>query len=60
MTLRHGDPGLAPHTERSPLNFPLILAERANGALDMMKYTDGFDCVVTRPTTLYGRSGSYY
>ncbi|KAK5414828.1 hypothetical protein LTR21_011129 [Exophiala xenobiotica] len=60
MTLRHGDPGLAPHTEQSPLNFPPILAERANGALNMMKYTDDFDCVVTRPTTLYGRSGSYY
>ena len=59
-TLRHGEPGLAPHTEQSPLNFPPILTERVHGALDMMKLTDDFDCVVTRPTTLYGRSGSYY
>ncbi|KIW20035.1 hypothetical protein PV08_00610 [Exophiala spinifera] len=60
MTPRHGDPSLAPHTEESPLNFPAILGERAIGALDMMKYTDDFDCVVTRPTTLYGRSSSFY
>ncbi|KIW48325.1 uncharacterized protein PV06_00927 [Exophiala oligosperma] len=61
MTPRHGDPDLAPHTEESPLNFPPVLGERANGALDMMtKYTKDFDCVITRPTTLYGRSSSFY
>ncbi|KAI1627523.1 hypothetical protein EDD37DRAFT_656416 [Exophiala viscosa] len=59
-TLRHGDPDLAPHTESSPLNYPPILAERCDGALKMLKFTDDFDCVITRPTTLYGRSSSYY
>lgn len=59
-TPKDGDPGLAPHTEDSPLNPPPILAERCNGALEMTKFTDDFDCVVTRPTTLYGRSSSYY
>lgn len=56
----YGDPALAPHTEDSPLNPPAILVKRTESALHMFTYTDLFDCVVTRPTTLYGRSGSYY
>jgi len=59
-TLRDGEPGLAPHTEDSPLNPPALLARRAECALSMLSYTEDFDAVVTRPTTLFGRSGSYY
>jgi nucleoside-diphosphate-sugar epimerase len=61
MTSMHGDPNLAPHTETSPMNPPELLRPRTNAALDMLtNHADDFDCVVTRPTTLYGRSGSYY
>jgi nucleoside-diphosphate-sugar epimerase len=57
----HGVPGLEAHTETSPLNPPDLLRPRTEAALDMLtNHTDDFDCVVTRPTTLYGRSGSHY
>lgn len=59
-TLRHGDPGLAPHTEESPLNPPALLKRRTQCALSMFEHTNEFDAVVTRPTTIYGRSGSWY
>lgn len=61
MTPMHGEEGLAPHTETSPLNPPDLLRPRTDAATDMLtNHTEDFDCVVTRPTTLYGRSGSHY
>ena len=59
-TLKHGEEGLAPHTEESLLNSPCPLRKRTAAALTLFEYTELFDCVVTRPSTLYGRSGSYY
>ncbi|EXJ86841.1 hypothetical protein A1O3_03795 [Capronia epimyces CBS 606.96] len=60
-TLRHGEAGLAPHTEESPLRPPPILVPRCESGVHILTaYTDEFDCVVTRPTTLYGRSSSFY
>ncbi|KAL2419249.1 hypothetical protein ABEF95_002112 [Exophiala dermatitidis] len=59
-TLRHGDVGLAPHTEDSPLNPPALLRRRTECALSMFNHTSDFDAVVTRPTTVFGRSGSWY
>lgn len=61
MTPMHGEEGLAPQTEMSPLNPPDFLRPRTDAATDMLtNHTEDFDCVVTRPTTLYGRSGSHY
>lgn len=60
-TPMHGEVGLAPHTETSPLNPPDILRPRTEAATDMLlAHGADFDCVVTRPTTLFGLSGSYY
>ncbi len=59
-TLKHGEDGLVPHTEDSPLHPPSLLTRRTRAALSMFEYKESFDCVVTRPTTLYGRSGSFY
>ncbi|KEF55849.1 uncharacterized protein A1O9_07429 [Exophiala aquamarina CBS 119918] len=57
----HGEADLEAHTETSPLNPPDLLRPRTEAALDMLiNHTGDFDCVVTRPTTLYGRSGSHY
>jgi nucleoside-diphosphate-sugar epimerase len=59
--LLHGDDGLKPDTEDSPLNPPDLLKPRTDAATDMLSnHTEEFDCVVTRPTTLWGYSGSYY
>ncbi|EXJ73266.1 uncharacterized protein A1O5_03026 [Cladophialophora psammophila CBS 110553] len=61
MTPMHGEEGLEPHTENSPLNPPDLLRPRTKAAMDMLTtHVKDFDCVVTRPTTLYGCSGSYY
>lgn len=59
-TLRHGDAALAPHTEDSPLDPPAMLQRRTQCALSMFNHTADFDAVVTRPTTVFGRSGSWY
>ncbi|KIW17993.1 hypothetical protein PV08_02279 [Exophiala spinifera] len=59
-TLRHGDPALAPHTEDSPLNSPAMLQKRTQCSLSMFNHAVDFDAVVTRPTTVFGRSGSWY
>ncbi|KAL4963168.1 NAD-dependent epimerase/dehydratase family protein [Aspergillus stella-maris] len=56
----HGDDGLAPHTEESPLNPPPILASRTRMSLDTLKHTDAFLPVLVRPTNVFGRSASYY
>ena len=55
-----GSDDLSPHTEESPLRAPPFLAPRASNALNIFNHTDLFDAVVVRPTTLYGRSGSFY
>jgi nucleoside-diphosphate-sugar epimerase len=60
MGLRHGQVGLAPHTEESPLNPPPLLVPRTAAAQQMFGFDDEFDCIVVRPTTLFGRSSSYY
>ncbi|KIW74956.1 hypothetical protein Z517_11727 [Fonsecaea pedrosoi CBS 271.37] len=59
-TARHGDPNLAPHTEDSPLNPPALLANRTQCAMSMFSHTEAFDAVITRPTTIFGRWGSWY
>lgn len=51
---------LSPHTESSPLKPPAFAVPRAENAVKVFEYPELFDAVVTRPTTLYGRSGSYY
>ncbi|KAL4957604.1 hypothetical protein BDW69DRAFT_200452 [Aspergillus filifer] len=56
----HGDAGLSPHTEESPLNPPPILANRTRMSLDTLSNTDAFLPVLVRPTNVFGRSASYY
>lgn len=59
--LLHGEEGLKPYTEESALNPPDLLKPRTEAAVDMLNnHTQEFDCVATRPTTLWGYSGSYY
>lgn len=60
LTLRADSPDLAPHTEASPLNPPDVLAPRAFNATKVFENTDLYDAVVLRPTTVFGRSSSYY
>ncbi|GAP88747.1 putative NAD-dependent epimerase dehydratase [Rosellinia necatrix] len=60
VTARHGDAGLAPHTEDSPLDPPALVAGRARCALEALGHPDLFDGVVVRPTPLFGYGGSYY
>lgn len=60
MTERGDSPDLAAHTERSPLNPPSIIAPRTYNAIKVFDHTDVFDAAVLRPTTVFGRSGSYY
>ncbi|KIY00650.1 uncharacterized protein Z520_03313 [Fonsecaea multimorphosa CBS 102226] len=60
MGLRHQQIGLAPHTEESALNPPPLLVPRTAAARQMFSFSSEFDCIVTRPTTLFGRSSSYY
>ncbi|OTA89075.1 hypothetical protein M434DRAFT_113682 [Hypoxylon sp. CO27-5] len=58
----HGSPGLAPHTEESPLRpTPMdVLAERTYGTLKILEHTDLFDAAVLRPTPVFGYDSSYY
>ncbi|KAH7264683.1 uncharacterized protein BKA55DRAFT_590197 [Fusarium redolens] len=60
MTGLHGTPGLAPHTEESPLNGPEMLKERTTNSAKVFDYTDLFDAAVIRPTCVFGYSNSYY
>lgn len=59
-TARHGDPGLAPHTETSPLAAPPLVATRAECVVKVLEHADLFDAVVIRPTPIFGYGGSYY
>ena len=56
----HGEDGLVPHAETSPLNPPPFAKDRASHAVNVLGYEDLFDAVLLRPTTLYGYSSSYY
>lgn len=56
----HGTPGLAPHTEDSPLNAPPALAGRAQNAIHIFDHADVMAPVLLRPTNVYGRSSSFY
>ncbi|KAF5583774.1 uncharacterized protein FSUBG_13029 [Fusarium subglutinans] len=56
----HGTPGLAPHTEESPLNAPGILKERTTNSARVFDFTALFDAAVIRPTCVFGYSNSYY
>ncbi|XXH02943.1 putative serine/threonine-protein kinase iks1 [Hypoxylon texense] len=56
----HGSPGLAPHTEDSPLQPMEILYGRTYGSLTLFEHSSLFDAVVLRPTPLFGYDSSYY
>ncbi|KAJ0159012.1 hypothetical protein CTA2_10479 [Colletotrichum tanaceti] len=56
----HGAPGLAPHTEESPINPIPFLADRATHAVGIFDHADVFAPVLVRPTNVYGRSSSFY
>ncbi|THC90310.1 hypothetical protein EYZ11_010226 [Aspergillus tanneri] len=60
MTSRADSSALSPHTEESPLNPPSVLIPRAMNAIKVFEHRDVFDAVVVRPTTVYGKSSSYY
>ncbi|KAI0829551.1 NAD(P)-binding protein [Hypoxylon sp. FL0890] len=60
MTGTHGSPGLAPHTEESPLQPMKLLAERTFSSLKIFEHTDAFDAAVLRPTPVFGYESSYY
>ncbi|KAF2969222.1 hypothetical protein GQX73_g4333 [Xylaria multiplex] len=60
MTGRHGEDGLAPHTEESPLESVEIIRGRTFCTLKVFEHPDLFDAAVVRPTPLYGYGGSYY
>ncbi|KAI0105848.1 NAD(P)-binding protein [Daldinia grandis] len=56
----HGSPGLAPHTEASPLQPMDVIRERAFGCLKIFQHGDLFDAALLRPTPVYGYDSSYY
>ncbi|KAI0434929.1 hypothetical protein F5Y09DRAFT_156018 [Xylaria sp. FL1042] len=60
LTGRHGDTGLQPHTEDSPLRPTDILEGRTFCTLKVFEHPDLFDGTVLRPTPLFGYGGSYY
>ncbi|WP_019995441.1 NAD-dependent epimerase/dehydratase family protein [Aureimonas ureilytica] len=61
MGEKHGDAGLAPHTEASPLNPPAVLVPRCEfGARLLDKSRTPYDAIVLRPTIVYGLSSSHY
>ena len=60
VTLRHGETGLAPHTEESPLQPSDFLQSRTYCTLEAFEHADLFDAAVVRPTPLFGHGGSYY
>lgn len=60
MTARHGDQSLAPHTEGSPLNPPDALRTRTEVSATIFDHKDDFDAILTRPTTFYGMTATFY
>ncbi|RYP71791.1 hypothetical protein DL771_004603 [Monosporascus sp. 5C6A] len=57
-----GTPGLAPHTEESPLEAPPFVRPRTISSLKIFDKENAelFDAVVLRPPNVYGYSSSYY
>ncbi|KAL7941904.1 hypothetical protein V8C42DRAFT_334037 [Trichoderma barbatum] len=55
-----GSPALCAHTETSPNNPPDFLRQRTENCLRIFDYSAIFDAVLLRPTSLFGRSSSYY
>ncbi len=61
MVEKHGDPGLAPHTESSLLNPPEPLVSRTSLGTTLLLGGDAsYDATVLRPTIVYGHSSSHY
>jgi len=61
MAKKHGDEGLAPHTESSPLAPPVQLKPRAEFGIALLRENGGvYDATVLRPTIVYGHSSSHY
>ncbi|KAB2571287.1 hypothetical protein DBV05_g10040 [Lasiodiplodia theobromae] len=56
----HGEPGLAPHTESTPLAPHELVRGRADAAVKALESAAGFDAVVLRATPICGYSGSLY
>ncbi|KAM5347168.1 hypothetical protein ACJ41O_010173 [Fusarium nematophilum] len=56
----HGTPGLAPHTETSPLDGPEVLRERTTNCLRVFDEESLFNAAIIRPTNVFGYSSSYY
>ncbi|WZH42079.1 NAD dependent epimerase/dehydratase [Fusarium acuminatum] len=56
----HGAPGLAPHTENSPINPPKLVVTRAVHSAKIFDHADAFAPVLVRPTNVYGRTSSFY
>lgn len=54
------DPGLAPHTEESPIKPPAFLTLRAEYSPHIFENADIFSPVLVRPTNVHGRSSSFY
>ncbi|KAH8161040.1 hypothetical protein CIB48_g7196 [Xylaria polymorpha] len=62
QTSRHGEAGLTPHVETSPLNPDAFLATRTQCTLQVFSERNKalYDAAVVRPTPLFGYGGSYY
>lgn len=61
MAEKHGDAGLAPHTEDTPLAPPEPLKARADFGAALLAATDApYDTTVLRPTIVYGYASSLY
>jgi nucleoside-diphosphate-sugar epimerase len=61
MDMKHGDAGLAPHTEESPMNPPAPLVPRCDFGLFLLEGEHpSYDATVLRPTIVYGNSSSHY
>jgi nucleoside-diphosphate-sugar epimerase len=61
MDKKHGDLGLAPHTEASPINPPAPLVPRCDFGVSLLNDDHTlYDAVVLRPTIVYGNASSHY
>lgn len=61
MAEKHGDAGLSPHTELTPLDPPQALEPRARfGAALLADRSAAYDATVLRATIVYGHSSSLY
>ncbi|KAI1752156.1 NAD(P)-binding protein [Xylaria castorea] len=62
QTPRHGEAGLAAHTETSPLEPMELLVARTTSTMRVFEKSnrDLYDAAVIRPTSVFGYGGSYY